>query len=98
MCLTDDNGIRDATRQLLAFGRRQVLKPKILNLNAIHSDVEKQLQRVIGEDIELVFRTDEKIGSVEADPAQLEQIIVNLPTNARDAMKGKGKLTVATAN
>jgi two-component system, cell cycle sensor histidine kinase and response regulator CckA len=86
------------TRQLLAFGRRQVLKPKVLNVNAILSDVEKLLQRVIGEDIQLVFHMDAKIGSVEADPSQLEQVILNLATNARDAMPGEGKLTVATAN
>jgi signal transduction histidine kinase len=86
------------TRQLLAFGRRQVLKPKVLNINAILADVEKLLQRVIGEDIELDFQTDTRIGSVEADPAQLEQVIINLATNARDAMPGGGKLTIATAN
>jgi two-component system, cell cycle sensor histidine kinase and response regulator CckA len=86
------------TRQLLAFGRRQVLKPKVLNVNAIFADVEKLLQRVIGEDAELDFQTDPKIGNVEADPAQLEQVIVNLATNARDAMPGGGKLTIATTD
>src|SRR5712691_10772881 len=86
------------TRQLLAFGRRQVLEPKVLNLNVILADVEKLLQRVIGEDIELDFQTDAKIGSVEADPGQLEQVVVNLATNARDAMPEGGRLTIATAN
>jgi two-component system, cell cycle sensor histidine kinase and response regulator CckA len=86
------------TRQLLAFGRRQVLEPKVLNLNVILADVEKLLQRVIGEDIELDFQTDAKIGSVEADPGQLEQVVVNLATNARDAMPAGGRLTIATAN
>ena len=86
------------TRQLLAFGRRQILEPKVLNLNVILADVEKLLQRVIGEDIELVFQTNTKIGSVEADPGQLEQVIVNLATNARDAMPAGGRLTIATAN
>ncbi|HYW38256.1 MAG TPA: response regulator [Terriglobales bacterium] len=86
------------TRQLLAFGRRQVLETRVLNLNTILADVEKLLQRVIGEDIELNFQTDAKIGSVEADPGQLEQVVVNLATNARDAMPAGGRLTIATAN
>jgi signal transduction histidine kinase len=86
------------TRQLLAFGRRQVLKPKVLNINTILADVEKLLQRVIGEDVELDFQMDAGLGNVEADPAQLEQVIVNLATNARDAMSGGGKLTIATSN
>src|SRR5258708_1068025 len=86
------------TRQLLAFGRRQVLEPKVLNLNVILADVEKLLQRVIGEDIELDFQTDAKIGSVEADPGQLEQVIINLATNARDAMEAGGRLTLSTAS
>jgi two-component system, cell cycle sensor histidine kinase and response regulator CckA len=84
--------------QLLAFGRRQVLEPKVLSLNLILVDVEKLLQRVIGEDIELVFQMDAQIGSVKADPCQLEQVVVNLATNARDAMPKGGKLTIATAN
>jgi two-component system cell cycle sensor histidine kinase/response regulator CckA len=86
------------TRQLLAFGRRQVLEPRVLNLNAILGDVEKLLRRVIGEDIELDFRTDAKIGSVKADPGQVEQVIINLATNARDAMPTGGRLTIAIAN
>ncbi len=86
------------TRQLLAFGRRQVLEPKVLNLNAVLADVEKLLQRVIGEDIELVFQMDTKIGNIKADPGQLEQVVINLATNARDAMPKGGRLTIATAN
>jgi signal transduction histidine kinase len=86
------------TRQLLAFGRRQVLEPRVLNLNVILGDVETLLRRVIGEDIELDFQTDTEIGNVKADPSQLEQVIVNLATNARDAMPEGGKLTIATAN
>jgi two-component system, cell cycle sensor histidine kinase and response regulator CckA len=86
------------TRQLLAFGRRQVLEPKVLNINVILADVDKLLQRVIGEDIELVFQTDVKIGSIKADPCQLEQVVINLAANARDAMPAGGKLTITTAN
>jgi two-component system, cell cycle sensor histidine kinase and response regulator CckA len=86
------------TRQLLAFGRRQILETKALNLNLILADVQKLLQRVIGEDIELNFQIEAKLGSVEADPSQLEQIVINLATNARDAMPGGGRLTIATAN
>src|SRR6266852_6107102 len=86
------------TRQLLAFSRRQVLEPRVLNLNVILRDVEKLLRRVIGEDIELELQADTKLGSVEADPGQLEQVIVNLAINARDAMPAGGKLTITTAN
>lgn len=86
------------TRQLLAFGRRQVLEPRVLNLNMVLTDVEKLLRRVIGEDIELEFETDAALGSVEVDPGQVEQVIVNLAINARDAMPGGGKLVIATAN
>ncbi|HEX2712277.1 MAG TPA: response regulator [Candidatus Acidoferrales bacterium] len=88
----------DLTRQLLAFGRRQVLRPKVLNVNVILADVRKLLQRLIGEDIELVFQMDAQTGNVEADPVQLEQVIVNLATNARDAMPTGGTLTMTTAN
>src|ERR1700739_3984307 len=68
-------------RQLLAFGRRQVLEPKVLDLNVILADLEKLLQRVIGEDIELDFQMDTKLGSVKADPGQLEQVVIKLATN-----------------
>jgi two-component system, cell cycle sensor histidine kinase and response regulator CckA len=86
------------TRQLLAFGRRQVLEPKVLNLNVILLDVANLLRRLIGEDIELDFQTDAELGNIRADPSQLEQIVMNLATNARDAMMAGGKLTIATAN
>jgi signal transduction histidine kinase len=86
------------TRQLLAFGRRQVLETKILNLNAVLIDFEQLLKRVIGEDIELEFQTGAQLHTVEVDPTQLEQVILNLAVNARDAMPSGGKLTITTAN
>jgi signal transduction histidine kinase len=86
------------TRQLLAFGRRQVLETKVLNLNTVLSDFEDLLRRVIGEDIELVFQTEAKLRTIDADPSQLEQVFMNLVINARDAMPSGGKLTITTAN
>ncbi|HXB53988.1 MAG TPA: response regulator [Vicinamibacteria bacterium] len=86
------------TRQLLAFSRKQVLQPKVLDLNAIVLDVEKMLHRLIGEDIQLVTVLGEALGRVKADPGQIEQVIVNLSVNARDAMPRGGKLIIETAN
>ncbi|MGZ6987360.1 MAG: CHASE domain-containing protein [Thermoanaerobaculia bacterium] len=86
------------TRQLLAFSRRQVMQPRTLDLNTIVSDVEKMLARLIGEDVTLVTRLDPALGSVEADPGQLEQVLMNLSVNARDAMPEGGTLTFETAN
>jgi signal transduction histidine kinase len=74
------------TRQLLAFSRKQVLQPRILDLNAIVGEVEKMLGRLIGEDVQLVTVLGERLGSVKADPVQIEQILMNLAVNARDAM------------
>jgi two-component system, cell cycle sensor histidine kinase and response regulator CckA len=84
--------------QLLAFSRKQVLQPKIINLNAVTLDIEKMLRRVIGEDIRLVTVLDERLGQVRADPSQIEQVILNLAVNARDAMPRGGRLVIETAN
>src|SRR5262249_27918614 len=86
------------TRQLLAFGRKQLLRPKVLDLNLIITDMNKMLRRLIGEHIELVNDTMQGLGRVKADPGQIEQIIVNLAVNARDAMPGGGRLTIETGN
>ncbi len=86
------------TRQLLAFSRQQVLEPKILSLNAVVSDMEKMLHRLIGEDIELAIHLEPELGSTRADQGQIEQVIMNLVVNARDAMPDGGKLAIQTWN
>ena len=86
------------TRQLLAFSRQQMLTPKILNLNELVSDMVKMLPRLIGEDIAVSTELDPAIGRVKADQGQIEQVVMNLAVNARDAMPSGGRLTVKTAD
>jgi len=86
------------TRQLLAFSRRQVLQPRVLDLNVVVRGVEGLLRRLIGEDIELKASLDPGLGSVKADQGQIEQIIMNLAVNGRDAMARGGTLTIETRN
>jgi signal transduction histidine kinase len=86
------------TRQLLAFSRRQLLIPKVFGLNEVVADMEKLLRRLIGEHIVLVTVLDPDLGAVRADPGQIEQVIMNLAVNARDAMPEGGRLTIKTSS
>ena len=86
------------TRQLLAFSRRQVMEFRVIRLNALLTGLGKMLTRLIGEDIRLVLKLAPELGSVRADPGQIEQVVMNLAVNARDAMPAGGTLTLETAN
>jgi two-component system, cell cycle sensor histidine kinase and response regulator CckA len=86
------------TRQLLAFSRKQVIQPVVLDLNATTSEFEKMMRHLIGEDIEITFKRSPDLGLVKMDPAQVEQILMNLVVNARDAMPQGGRLSIDTAN
>jgi PAS domain S-box-containing protein len=86
------------TRQLLAFGRQQVLSPQVMDLNVAITHLSKMLRRLIGEDINLEIREAKDLGRVRADPGQIDQVIMNLAVNARDAMPTGGKLSIETAN
>ncbi|RPJ03664.1 MAG: response regulator, partial [Spirochaetaceae bacterium] len=102
---TDIESIRKAgrkaaalTRQLLAFSRRQVLQPKIIDLGLLITDLEKMLKRLLPEHIKLFTVCDDAVWKVKVDPIQMEQVIINLAVNARDAMPEGGKLTISTSN
>jgi signal transduction histidine kinase len=86
------------TRQLLAFSRKQVMQPKVVDLNTVVTDLEKMLRRMIGEDVELRVSLHGELGNIKADPVQLEQVLMNLVVNARDAMPRGGKLSIETSN
>ena len=88
----------DLTRQLLAFGRKQMQSLQLLDLNKVIHEINKMLPRLIGEDVQLLFVPAEDLGKVKADPVQIEQVLMNLAANARDAMPRGGKLTIETAN
>jgi PAS domain S-box-containing protein len=95
-----DAGRRAAAlvRQLLAFSRKQILEPEVLNLNRIIRGIENLLRRLLGEDMQIILMLDDGLGSVLADPGQIEQVVVNLAVNARDAMPKGGKLIIQTSN
>ena len=86
------------TRQLLAFSRKQLLEPRVISVNTVVSGIEKLLRRLIGDDIELATTLDPAISLINADPGQLEQVVINLAVNARDAMPDGGRLHITTAD
>jgi CheY-like chemotaxis protein len=86
------------TRQLLAFSRKTIIEPKVLDLKAVVADVDKMLRRILGEDIQLTVSADPQLGAVKADLGQIEQVILNLVVNARDAMPQGGRLAIEVRN
>lgn len=92
------NRAKSLTSQLLAFSRKQVMQPKVLDLNAVVDDLDKMLRRLIGEHIEMRAVLQSDLGKVKADPGQIEQVLMNLAVNARDAMANGGSLTIETSN
>ena len=88
----------ELTRQLLAFARRQIVQPRTVDLNAVTANIERILRRVIGEDIQLTIVPARDLSTIRADPGQVEQVLMNLAVNARDAMPSGGRLTIETAN
>jgi two-component system cell cycle sensor histidine kinase/response regulator CckA len=88
----------ELTRQLLAFGRKQMQSLRVLDLNTVLGEITRMLPRLIGEDIQVVFVPGRELAKVKADPSQIEQVVMNLATNARDAMPRGGKLTIETSN
>ena len=95
--ITASRRAADLTRQLLAFGRKQVQLLQVLDLNTVIAEIKIMLPRLIGEDIELIFLPEQNLGKVKADPVQIEQIVMNLAANARDSMPGGGTLTIETS-
>jgi two-component system cell cycle sensor histidine kinase/response regulator CckA len=92
------NRAAELTSQLLTFSRRQVIQPRVMNVNTVLTHVEKMLRRLIGEDIELTLKLDEEVGNIRSDPSHIEQAIVNLAVNSRDAMPDGGRILIETAN
>jgi two-component system cell cycle sensor histidine kinase/response regulator CckA len=86
------------TRQLLTFSRQAVIEPKVLSLSALVEDLDKMLRRIIGEDVQLAVVSEPRVGAVKADPGQIEQLILNLVVNARDAMPQGGRITIEVRN
>jgi CheY-like chemotaxis protein len=92
------NRAADLTRQLLAFSRRQIIQPQTVQLNKVVKEMDRMLRRLIGEDVDLAVNLEPGLGLVKADPSQIEQVIMNLALNSRDAMPEGGKLTIETYN